>query len=131
MNRLENKRKRPFLRIPRAKEKKKTLFISIKPHAHPQIAFSKARTHQLLDNSLDQLCEIQPFDRLTVIDVFGENSNSFGIGVCSERISSFLKDEFDFLVCVGLKVISSQSVEPQQHEGFPRRKLTVCNDTIY
>jgi hypothetical protein len=112
MNRLENKRKRPFLRIPGAKEKRSPSLSASNPILTHELAFSKTRTHQLLDNSLDQLCEIQPFDRLTVIDVFGENSNSFSIGVCSERISSFLKDEFDFLVCVGLKVISSQSVEP-------------------
>ncbi len=55
-------------------------------------------THQLLDHRLDQIREIQPLVRLTVVDVFAQHSDCLGIGIGSEDVSTFLENELDFFV---------------------------------
>jgi hypothetical protein len=62
---------------------------------------SKQPTHQLLDDGLDELGEVESLDRLAVVDVLGKHGDGFGVGVSAEGVAALLEYELDLLVCGG------------------------------
>jgi hypothetical protein len=56
------------------------------------------KTHELLDDSLDELCKAESLVGLGVPDVFTKNGDDFGIGLGMEMVSPLDEDIFELLV---------------------------------
>lgn len=77
MSRLEDERKGSFL------------LVSL---------VSARDTHKLLDDSLDELGEVESLVRLAVPDVFTEDGNDLGIGLGVEMVPSLDENKLELLV---------------------------------
>ena len=55
-------------------------------------------TYKLLDDSLDELGEVESLVWLALEDVFAEDSDTFGIGVGVELVTSLDENVLEFLV---------------------------------
>jgi hypothetical protein len=67
-------------------------------------------THELLDDGLDELGEVESLVGLTVPDVFTEDGDDFGIGLGVEVVSSLDENVFELLVCIISKLKGSVRV---------------------
>lgn len=59
----------------------------------------KVETHKLLDDSLDELGEVQSLVRLALPDVFAQHGDGFCVGVGVKVVSTLNEDGLELLVC--------------------------------
>jgi hypothetical protein len=79
VSRLEDESKRSFLHVS---------FVS------------HFKTHELLDDGLDEFGEVESLVGLAVPNVFTEDGDDLGIGLGVEVVSSLDEDKLEFLVCM-------------------------------
>jgi hypothetical protein len=85
------------------------------------------KTHQLLDNRLDEGSEVETLMRLAVPNVLAKHSDRLSIGIGAEGVPSLEEDDLELLVYV---YPSAATLVSEVRSAETQQVHTVCDDTI-